>query len=31
MTDINVVDVMLYVDKNLDASVREAVERAARS
>lgn len=30
MTDIKVVDVILHIDNNLDATVREAVEKELR-
>ena len=31
MTDINIADVTLHIDKDLDASIREAVENELRS
>lgn len=31
MTDINIVDVILHIDKDLDAPIREAVEHELRS
>jgi cell division protein FtsX len=31
MSDINIVDVMLHIDNNLDATKREAVEKQLRT